>query len=72
MRRVCRYSRASKLASLSATTLSIAAMRRSVSSLKITPPRAGCSWKATIGRPTPWAIASWYATGIAGSSGMPW
>ena len=72
MRRVSRYSRASNEASLSATTLSIAAIRRSVSSEKITPPSAGWSWNATIGRPQPRAIASWYATGIAGSSGVPW
>ena len=59
MRRVARYSRASKEASLSATTLSMAAIRRSVSSVKITPPSAGWSWNATIGRPQPGAMASW-------------
>ena len=44
----------------------MAAIRASVSSLKITPPSAGWSWNATIGRPQPCAIASWYATGMAG------
>ena len=29
-------------------------------------------WNATIGRPHPRAIASWYATGMAGSRGVPW
>ncbi len=72
IRRVWRYSRASNEASLRATTLSMAAIRRSVSSANTTPPSAGWSWNATSGRPQPRAIASWYATGTAGSSGVPW
>jgi hypothetical protein len=39
-----------------------------VSESKFTPPSIGCSWKAISGSPTS-AIARWYSTGIAGSSG---